>query len=463
MKYLFIDTETTGLPRENNLSPMEIDKWPRLVSVAYILCDEREVIEKKYFIIKPKGFIIPPESTKIHGITTAEAISNGCVLSDVLESINPIIDRSTFIVGHNVIFDINIINAEFYRYNKTLPLSLKPYYCTMRLSKDICGLPNKKYPTLEELYNILKGESIENAHNAMADTEAAMECFWLLYDSGIIKSSFTKPMLKIYPTEDNITWIQENIPRRFSAMAYAFAAIAYNYKYNKQFLGFRIKMPNQKYLLFEPETTKYVEENGEVVVKEYTKDEWVHDSFNFFEKDCLNENYRNHIVESIRNLTNEYGGDTLIERFQLKKINTTYAIYEFVNESDWLDFLIYASGLRIIPFPPEPDLEIKYFNLMIDYINKKREEINDAEREKEWKREFARYGIDIDKGEIPTTAQMEQMQRDRMRTYESLRHSSTYTTPSKKPQSSSSGCMFILPLFLGISTFIIYFINLLIG
>ena len=457
MKYLFIDTETTGLPKENNLSPMEINKWPRLVSVAYILCDEREVIEKHYFIIKPKGFIIPPESTKIHGITTAEAISKGCVISDVLESIKLVIDNSTFIVGHNVTFDINILNAEFYRYNKTLPLSLKPYYCTMRLSKDICGLPNNKYPTLEELYNILKGESIENAHNAMADTEAAMECFWLLYDSGIIQSGNTKPLLKIYPTEDNISWIKKNPPRSFSAMAYAFVAIAYNYKYNSNFLGFRIRMRNQKYLLFEPETTKLVEENGEVAQKEYTKEEWIQDSFYFFEKDCLNKDYRSHIVESISNLTNEYGGDTLIERFQLKKINTTYAIYEFVNESDWLDFVIYTSWPKKQPFPPIPDLDdlkIKYFNLMIDYINKKRKEINDAEREKEWKREFARNGIDIDKGEIPTTAQMEQMQRDRMRIYES---------PSKKTQTSSNGCMVILPFFLCISTFIIYFINLLIG
>ena len=38
MKYIFIDTETIGLPKDESLSPMVTDNWPRLVSFAYILC-----------------------------------------------------------------------------------------------------------------------------------------------------------------------------------------------------------------------------------------------------------------------------------------------------------------------------------------------------------------------------------------------------------------------------------------
>ena len=44
MKYLFIDTETTVLPKDDKLSPMIVDNWPRLVSLAYILCDDREIM-----------------------------------------------------------------------------------------------------------------------------------------------------------------------------------------------------------------------------------------------------------------------------------------------------------------------------------------------------------------------------------------------------------------------------------
>ena len=38
MKYIFIDTETIGLPKDESLSPMVTDNWTRLVSFAYRLC-----------------------------------------------------------------------------------------------------------------------------------------------------------------------------------------------------------------------------------------------------------------------------------------------------------------------------------------------------------------------------------------------------------------------------------------
>ena len=212
MKYLFIDTETTGLPKNRDLSPMVLDNWPRLVSVAYILCDEKNIVSQKYSLIKPDGFIIPPESTRVHGITTEEATSKGRVLSEVLDEIKAIVDECDYVVGHNVVFDINVLDAEFYRYNSTLPVSSKPYYCTMTLSKDFCGLPNNKNPRLGELYMILKGEAISNAHNAMADTEAAMECFWILFDRGIIKPAMSQMI--VYPTGDNLSSANQSSPSK---------------------------------------------------------------------------------------------------------------------------------------------------------------------------------------------------------------------------------------------------------
>lgn len=37
MKYLFIDTETTGLPKEYDAPYTDIDNWPRLVQLAWIV------------------------------------------------------------------------------------------------------------------------------------------------------------------------------------------------------------------------------------------------------------------------------------------------------------------------------------------------------------------------------------------------------------------------------------------
>ena len=115
----------------------------------------------------------------------------------------------------------------------TLPVSLKPYYCTMALSKDYCELPISKYPTLEDLSVVLRGVSFTNAHNAMADTQIAMECFWILVDSGIVNLEIEKPTIKIYPTEDNISWAGERVSKEYATKAHAFFTIASNLKSNK--------------------------------------------------------------------------------------------------------------------------------------------------------------------------------------------------------------------------------------
>jgi DNA polymerase III epsilon subunit-like protein len=281
MKYLFIDTETTGLPLDDSFSIDAINNWPRLVSVAYILCDDRKIVRGNCSIIKPIGFIIPPESTRVHGITSAEAISKGRVLSEVLDEIKGVINECDYIVGHNVVFDINVLNAEFFRDNMTLPVSLKPYYCTMLLSKDYCGLPNDKYPTLEELYSILKGESIANAHNAMTDAHASMECFWILKDSGIVGTKVEKPTIKIYPTEDNISWAAKQVSTEYAAKAYAYLTFASNLLYNKS--NFLKSEEDDDYSFFD----RYLDSFSRIddsILKRF--DDKTRKEFEYYSKDC---------------------------------------------------------------------------------------------------------------------------------------------------------------------------------
>lgn len=379
MKYLFIDTETTGLPQNRNVSPMETNNWPRLVSVAYILSDEKEIVDKGYYIIKPKGFIIPPESTKVHGITTADAISRGMPIADVLEAIKPRIKECNYIVGHNVVFDINVLNAEFYRHDKTLPVSLKPYHCTMMWSKDFCGLPNNKYPTLEELYYILKGESFSDAHNAMADTQAAMDCFWILKDSGIIKPRNKRPDIIIYPTKDNLLWAIDNVLFTYAAKVHAFLTIAYNLKFNNNFIKWHIPTPYSKLKLIIP-PKKLIKENNEIKFVDYDENEWIEDSFRFFDSHFSEDGFRNRTIQAVNDFEKEFGGENVIEIFGIKKPHNFLANFQLINESNWLDIAIFASKKRIPLFPQED--EIKSFKQMTNRFNEKREEQNHKEYEK---------------------------------------------------------------------------------
>lgn len=94
------------------------------------------------------------------------------------------------IIGHNIKFDIKVVQSELYRLNMDNRLGQIEVLDTMVLSTGYCKIPNKqygyRYPKLIELYNKLFSESFDNMHDAMADIEATAKCFWALIDRRII-------------------------------------------------------------------------------------------------------------------------------------------------------------------------------------------------------------------------------------------------------------------------------------
>ena len=73
--YLFFDTETTGLPRNYKAPVTDLNNWPRLVQLAYIQYDRNDnKISGGDYIIKPNGFIIPEDVSRIHGITNERVV-----------------------------------------------------------------------------------------------------------------------------------------------------------------------------------------------------------------------------------------------------------------------------------------------------------------------------------------------------------------------------------------------------
>jgi len=182
--YLFFDTETTGLPRSWHVSVEDLDNWPRLVQIAWVLYKDGIRINRCNFIIKPEGFEIPVESSKIHGITTARAKQEGVVLQTVLEYFHDLVAQADFLVAHNMSFDQMIVGAELLRKKMPNILVDKKKICNMEISTNYCAIPSPngysdyKWPKLSELHVKLFGAEFENSHNAMADVEAAAKCFW---------------------------------------------------------------------------------------------------------------------------------------------------------------------------------------------------------------------------------------------------------------------------------------------
>ena len=469
MKYLFIDTETTGIPMDESLSPMVTDNWPRLVSFAYILCDERNIVDSNYFIIKPNKFIIPIESTKIHSITTAEAVSKGTFLSEVLDILRPLIEECDYIVGHNVLFDINVLNAEFYRYNLTLPVSIKPYYCTMMLSKDFCGLPNGKYPTLEELSTILRGESFKNAHNAMGDAKMAMECFWILIDCGVVNLQNKKHIIEIYPTEDNISWAAKHVSTEYAAKAYAYLTFASNLLYNKsnffkseedgdsfsdRWLDSFSRIDDSIIKKLDDKTRKEFEKNSKDCrcAKNSNNRDWLNSMFNFLKQEINKtsasvifnklENSRSVVARPylryhLKEFEKEIGGKELVEEFQLKKPEFTHLSLILKDESSWVDIAIEAVKTRIqstngIENESLSQVEAEnYFLSMVEYFNN----IRETERSKR-----------IDERNRSMEKSLDPVERKK-----NLEVIKNYSSPYT---SSSSGCMLLLSILMGIGSFL---------
>ena len=60
MRYLFFDTETTGVPQDYKAPSSDTDNWPRMVQLAWILTDdEGSRLHSGNLIIRPDGFEIP--------------------------------------------------------------------------------------------------------------------------------------------------------------------------------------------------------------------------------------------------------------------------------------------------------------------------------------------------------------------------------------------------------------------
>jgi len=187
---LFLDTETTGLPSRWNAP---YNEWPRMVSLAYMLCEEDgKIIDQMELIIKPDGYTIPKEASDIHGITQVIAEQQGNDLQMALIKLLTLVEIADLIVFHNQSFDVGIITGEQMRMGFGKPeyiSSQKPkIFCTKESSTKICKIPNVgrggyKWPSLAELCKFCKVKN-KGAHNALNDVIATKECYFYLANKG---------------------------------------------------------------------------------------------------------------------------------------------------------------------------------------------------------------------------------------------------------------------------------------
>jgi len=191
--FLFLDTETTGLPTRRGAHYTELDAWPRMVSACWAFYSPTgKELHYEYHIIRPDSFTIPHDVTLIHGITTERALHEGIPLATVLQKLATDIGerRPQLAVAHNMAFDQPVLLAEYLRIGLAQPMTSLRSFCTMVSTTELVRLPpfrygKHKWPKLAELYYHLFGMDFPSGHHAGADVKACAACFFELQRRGL--------------------------------------------------------------------------------------------------------------------------------------------------------------------------------------------------------------------------------------------------------------------------------------
>jgi len=191
-KILFFDTETTGLPRNYKAPVEDINNWPSIVQLAYIMTNEYgDVILKNMSIVNPGDVQISKNASETHGISeelAKQGVNNYYAIGDFYTMAK----SSDLLVAHNYNFDSKVLMSEAHKLNRHdyKLLIEQPSICTMLASTKYCAIPGNygkfKWPKLQELYFNLFGEEFEGAHDALYDVEAMVKCYFKLKELEII-------------------------------------------------------------------------------------------------------------------------------------------------------------------------------------------------------------------------------------------------------------------------------------
>ena len=213
MKFLVFDTETTGLPKRKNADPEETYLFPYIVQLSWMIFDSgvNKVLTLKDKIVSlPENIQIPQKAMEIHGITQERLREEGEHVCDVLQEFMNDVSGCTYLVGHNIDFDKNMVEVECIRNNcKRLSEHRKMSFCTMKEGKDVCRIERMnrftrkkefKFPKLIELHEHFFKTTPENLHNSLIDVLVCFRCCYkLIYnvDPIIVNKTF-RNQYKLY-------------------------------------------------------------------------------------------------------------------------------------------------------------------------------------------------------------------------------------------------------------------------
>jgi DNA polymerase III subunit epsilon len=155
----FLDLETTGTDVSTD----------RIVEIAIVKLFPDETVEKYCFRVNPT-VPIPEVTSKIHGIYDAD-VANEPTFAELSKKLFKLLYDSDLAGFNSHKFDFPLLAEEFLRAGIVFDLREKKLI-------DVQNIYHKmERRTLAAGYRFYCGKNLENAHSALADTEATMEIF----------------------------------------------------------------------------------------------------------------------------------------------------------------------------------------------------------------------------------------------------------------------------------------------
>lgn len=193
------DTETTGLLeyKKRHRDPAQ----PALVQLAAALYqtpigkDAWERTGVLYGVCEIGDKAIHPKALETHGITAEYCERYGMNAEDMMYVLLNMLHMADVHVAHNIMFDTKVIKSNLYKHGELVESVDEVFpesksYCTMLKSTALVRAPKKsgrgiKWPTLEECTQHFFGESVGNAHDALADVDACARVYFELRRRGL--------------------------------------------------------------------------------------------------------------------------------------------------------------------------------------------------------------------------------------------------------------------------------------
>ena len=185
---LFVDTETSGIPRAWDKPYSSRDNWPHIAQLAWVVFtrDGREVKAENHYV-QPNDYDMDPASGDIHGLTLAFLRKNGRPRHTVMQRLHrDLLHYQPLVVAHFMQLDYHMMGVGFYRAGLKNPLEQLPTFCTMRATGLLLRSARQGFLRLGELYERLFHEPLPRQHDALADARATARCFFELRRQGAI-------------------------------------------------------------------------------------------------------------------------------------------------------------------------------------------------------------------------------------------------------------------------------------